>query len=393
MNPPTGQPPNRGMNRENYQHTMQEWRQDALSHRNEYQPQIEKQINSQFQNYSPPFYASVVGFRREWNLLVTKSRVSGYAATLGRELSDSETKAIAEHTLTNIHSNAACKWFTVGLAAYMTYRGRRTFQFPFYKPKPGGRFNPNEATSIFGNQKIRGFYPRATWHVVRFTAYVAVTMLMVDPVFRAVNFMQTQNSMTRDSRLEQFTKDVKSRVERVMSDGPATMTRRPHTNNDQTDSNGDQDSWSSTDSDASRDSFSNDESPYKDTPYVWEKAKQEASSAPGNQTSSGWGVSDDDDDDASPVASPTRTQPANSSGSAWDRIRRQSQPQQQPQQQFGGQSSYNRPQQGSQSQSSWDRTATSSNDYTFSRSDEERATAKEQAQLDFDRMLEQERRG
>lgn len=377
-----GAPPNRGMSRENYQHTMEEWRQQALSNRNQYEPQVQQQINSQFQNYSSPFYASIIGYRREQNLLIAASRVSGFAATLGRDLEDVETKAIAEHTLDNIHTNAACKWLTVGLAAYMTYRGRRTWQFPFYKPKMGGKFNPNEATSIFSNKKIRGRYPRATWHTLRFTAYTAVTLLMVEPIFRVVNFIRTEQAMTHDSRLQQFTKDATARVEQVMTQGSPAQSNRRQSNNDQ------ENPWASSEADTNRDSFSNDESPYKDTPYVWEKAKQETSSSE-SQTSSGWGTSNDEDD-ASPIAS-SRTQPISSSGSAWDRIRQQSQNNQQAQQQSNTWASRTQP--NSQSQSSWDKTGTSGNDYTFSRSDEERSTAKEQAQQEFDQMLEQERRG
>ncbi|KAF4984900.1 hypothetical protein FDECE_16991, partial [Fusarium decemcellulare] len=211
------------VSREKYRQ-IEDWRQHALAQRNQYQSRVQDQVDRQFYEYSPPFYASVIGYKRDWNLLVTTSRISGFAATLGRDLEDEETKVIAEYTLSNIHTNAALKWFTLGIAAYMTYRGRRTWQFPFYKPKMNGRFNPNEATSIFSNKKIRGPYPRFIWHTMRFTAYAAVTMLLVEPVFRAVSFIRTESAMAQDSRLQQFTKDASKRVEQVMANPNAAMT-------------------------------------------------------------------------------------------------------------------------------------------------------------------------
>ncbi|WKT46321.1 hypothetical protein QSH57_011195 [Fusarium oxysporum f. sp. vasinfectum] len=301
--------------RESYKHSMEEWRQSALAQRNQYEPRVKEQVTRYFQEYSPPFYASVIGYRRDWNLLVATSRVSGFAATLGRDLEDVEAKAIAEYTLDNIHTNAGLKWLSVALAGYMTYRGRRTWQFPFYKPKLGGRFNPNEATSIFTNKKIRGAYPRATWHCLRFTAYSAVIMLMIEPAFRAVSFIRTEAAMTNDPRLKQFTKDAAERVKDVMSN--PTISRAPFT-----------------------------------------------------------------------VSSPA--------GSAWERIRQQSQgPTQQSDYQSRTWAAHSQTGSRQESQSGWgSRSAGSSSDsFSFSKSDEERAVAKEQAQDEFDRLVERERKG
>ncbi|KAJ4328159.1 hypothetical protein N0V84_001361 [Fusarium piperis] len=362
-----------GPTREAYKHSMEEWRQQALAHRDQYQPRVQDQINRLFQEYSPPFYVSLIGYKRDWNLLVATSRASGFASTLGRELEDQEVKAIAEYTLSNIHNNAAAKYITVGLAAYMTYRGRHTWQFPFYKPKLGGRFNPNEATSIFTNKKIRGRYPRFTWHTLRFTAYAAVTMLMVEPVFRTINFIRVESAMAQDSRLEQFTKDASKRVEQVMAN--PTSARVPFKNQ----SPKEEGSWSNGDTDRS------EQSPRYNIPWNRTQVPTQQTQQESQSSDHDWDVLDDDD--ASPVAASARNQPINSvSGSAWDRIRQQSQQPRSTQQEPRDWA----PKSESQG---WGSSTSSSDSYSFSSSDEEKSLAKEQAQQEFDRLVERERKG
>ncbi|KAM5348738.1 hypothetical protein ACJ41O_008561 [Fusarium nematophilum] len=381
--------------RESYRHSMEEWRQQALAQRNQYQPRVQDQINRQFHEYSPPFYASVIGHGRDKNLLVTTSRLSGFAATLGRDLEDEETRAIAEHTLNNIHTNAALKWLTLGLAAYMTYRGRRTWQFPFYKPKMDGRFNPDEATSLFSSKKIRGRYPRFVWHTMRFTAYAAVTMLGVEPIFRGVNFIRTETAMTQDPRLKQFTADASKRVEQVMANPMAMRVPAKAREETQEEDGSDPSGGDSQDAEPSWRNYRRELPP-------WNRSPTAASSAQNQQSDQDWDLLDDDEDDASPVAASSRSQPVGSTpgGSAWDRIRQQSQGGRQQQQQSGSESrgGWEAQSQGgsqTQSQSDWGNgSASSSGDgYTFSRTDEERSLAKEQAQQEFDQLVEQERKG
>ncbi|KAM0348953.1 hypothetical protein ACHAPU_003887 [Fusarium lateritium] len=390
MNPqPNGAGP--AQSRENYRHSMDEWRQSALAQRNQYEPRVKEQVTRSFQEYSPPLYASIIGYRRDWNLLVATSRVSGFAATLGRDLDNEETKAIAEYTLGNIHTNAGIKWLSLALAGYMTYRGRRTWQFPFYKPKLGGRFNPNEATSIFSNMKIRGPYPRATWHTLRFTAYAAVTMLMAEPGFRAINFIRTETAMSHDPRLKQFTKDANKRVEQVMSN--PTISKTPFTGRDAHRSD-ESDPWASS-NDGDNASSENSHQP---TPsQSWDKSPSYTTTQQKQQPSDDWNVVHDDD--ASPIAASARKQPVYaSSGSAWDRVRQQSYgaPQQQQQQQQSdnqsrGWASRSQAEPHPQSQTSWGNGSTDS--FSLNKPDAESVVAKEQAQNEFDRLVEKERTG
>lgn len=396
MNAPStggGGPP---QTREAYRASVDQWRRQALSERNQYEPRVQRQIQQYFADYSPPWYVSIIGYRRQFNLLVAQSRATGCAATLGRSLKDEETKALGEHTLHNIHLNAGSKWAMLGLAAYLTYRGRHTWQFPFYKPKLGGWFNPYEATSIIGNKKIRGLYPQLIWHSVRFTAYAAVTLLMVAPVFRSINFVWTEQAMARDPRLQQFTKDASARVEEVFQHGPHTRQHVPQQSEDDIYGSGDE--QPSDDQNYSQ-SYASETTKSKS----WDSMSRNTQTQPvqSQQPDSRWGGAfDDDDDDASPIASSTRTQPSTThTGSSWDRLRQQSQPSRQPQSQTQG--SWARASQQSQSQSEWgaENAGTSPEyrgpreSYSYSQAEQERATPKEQAQQDFDRLLERERSG
>lgn len=365
---------------ENYRGKMDQWRQQASAGRKDYEPQARQQIQSQFQEYSPPLYASIVGYKRDWNLLVAQSRLSGFAATLGRDFSDAEAKAITEYTLQNIHANAACKWATVGLAGYMTYRGRNTWQFPFYRPKLGGRFNPGEASSLFSNKKIRGLYPNLIWHTMRFLSYAVVTSFMVEPIFKAVNHIWTQQDMMKDSRLEQFTKDASRRVEQVLSKGPPQASPRHESSEDDNQSDytfnrqqiEQQSSSSSSDNSASTNPWYN----------PVETTRTREHTQPQTQTQENWDVLDDDD--ASPVASPSRATSRStvSGGSTWERLRQQSQPNTQ-QSEYGSSSGWSGSSnsQTQQSQGGW------------GESDQAKEATKDQAQAEFDRLVERERGG
>ena len=381
---------------------VDQWRQQAATERKDYEPLIHNQIERQFREYSPPLYASVVGFKRDWNLLVAQSRITGFAATLQRDFTDDETKALAEHTLKLIHFNAGTKWASLGLAGYMTYRGRHTWQFPFYKPKFNGKLNPNEATSLFSSKKVRGFYPNLIWHTMRFTAYTAVVMLMVEPLFRGVNQILKEQEMANDPRLQQFKRDVDARVKQVMTNGPmgGQVRERPEQQaqddpNVETRDTGRIGAWNPAQEDRNAHVF--DEQSQETLPVSqpsWARASPSSSwnhsgePTPAQQSSrdENWSVLDDDDD-ASPVATPRRSQPSNSTtsgGSAWDRLRRQGQTtQRQPTAETPG--SW-----GSQSEQSWPQTQDGWGGSVY---DQDKAVAKEQAQAEFDRMLEKERKG
>lgn len=397
-----------------YRQSIAEWQQRALAQRGQYEDRVRDQINRAFTEYVPPWYSSVIGYGRERNLLVATSRISGFASTLGRDLEDNETKAIAEHTLDNIHNTAVIKWATLGLAAYMTYRGRRTWRFPGYTPKLGGRFNPNEATSVFSGKKIRGGYPRLTWHVLRFTAYAAATMFLVEPALRSVNYVRTETAMANDPRLEQFMEEASSRVEKVIAAGSTNIEMRRRKQPEPSSS----DSFERDDAqgNGSNERVDDDDGSRAPGPVrfttSWDhvRGKIPTPSQTPQSSRDDWNVQDDDDEDdaspiAAPIAAPARNQPASHPVGSWERLRQQSVQGTQQQSDFnarGGWTGVGRAQSQSESPAQWGGASSSSSSEwgsakassdSYNGGDEDRAGAREQAQREFDEMLEKERNG
>ncbi|KAF7560574.1 hypothetical protein G7046_g3559 [Stylonectria norvegica] len=380
----------------NAANNMEQWRQQAMTERNQYYARVNEQIQRNFQEYSPPLYASVVGYRRDWNLAVAGSRIAGFCATLRREMTDEEAKAVAEHTLKGIHRDAAWKYATFGIAGVMTYRGRKTWQFPFYKPKFAGKLNPNEANSLFSNKKVRGFYPQLMWHTMRFTAYAIVTMLMTEPVARIINTMNTEQAMMQDPRLKRLADDATDRVQEVMEKGPYTRKIRKAV---------EVGAYGDHEEDGNAAAFAQeqpeqspepeqqggyDDAPLnrsRNVPSAWSRMPGRPPAQAQPQTSDDdWSVLDEADD-ASPTAPAYRGQPAKpaaSGGSAWERLRSQNAPQSQPtsQAEWGSDNAGTSPEYRGARES-----------YAYTRADEEKALAKEQAQAEFDKLLDRERQG
>jgi hypothetical protein len=128
----------------------------------------------------------------------------------------------------------------------------------------------------------------------------------------------------------------------------------------------------------------------------WTSYRSPTTPSQPQQRSDSWDSSITDDlDDASPVASSSKNNSDASrySGSAWDRVRQQSQyhPSGQP-----DRKSWEKPQSGGGWGSETDSNAQyqrqhSQDNYSFSSADEEKNLAKGQAQAEFDRLLERER--
>jgi hypothetical protein len=285
---------------------------------------------------------------------------------------------LTEHFLSSVHNMLAWKWIMTGLAGYMTYRGRQTMRFPFFKPViTGGRFNP--AT---GGPQVR-----IMWHTARFAAYYGAFWLIGEPIFQGINFLRQSYSMDKDPRLASLLRDGKKQVGEVL--GAIE------------DSNSQQygDAWKP---EAQNDYSSQSDHSDQQSPQPAETKQQAWStySRPEQaQTSSKkWDVSDDIDD-ASPVSasyqSQTQASAPSYSGSAWDRVRQQAQyPARQSQQ---SQKAWEAPRGASSAWGSEDDASPQSrgprDTYSYSSADEEKSTAKTQAQREFDELIARERRG
>ncbi|CAN8098500.1 unnamed protein product [Discula destructiva] len=320
-----------------------------------------------------PFWAPLLGRTEEDFKVRIAAKVMAGSIVAGRELSQPEKDALALHYSRVLVTQAWDTPFVVA-STLALYRGTYAkYGFPLWTPKPD-KFNPKK---IFGLPE-NPWTPRV-WHSLRliawytgckfvlgiFTASYAISVYTAnystDP--RLADYRQTlQARRVRRAAPQQQQGWQQSRPDLPARDEPPSAWPSTDQDTDQS-TQGAQSPWPAMQS--SQPELAQD--PFKaDEPYVF--------------------------DDASPVA-PTEQQrgaPQQPAGSAWDRLRRQ-------------QSSNVAAGQGSSKQASaWGRKredeltsrgARDGTSFSYTSGDEEKVHAKEQAQKDFDEMLERERRG
>ncbi|KAL7928516.1 hypothetical protein V8C35DRAFT_317938 [Trichoderma chlorosporum] len=352
---------------------MEERRQRAITNRQQFEPQIHEQIQRLFQTYEAPLYARFRGFGKAQTLALAESTVVSLAAVNNRPFADSETQALTEHFLSSVHNLLVWKWAMTGFAAYMAYRGRRIWRFPFFTPE-FKRFSP-----IGGSPGVKFM-----WHSARFAAYYGTLWVIGEPVFQGMNFMRQRSEMERDLRLRSLLHDGKSQGATLLGGGPDAREQM-------------NDAWAAEAQQESASQYREHEQQSQNTQAQpsWTSYRSPAQSSQSPQRSGSWDSHMTEDfDDASPVAPSSRDSSdasTASSGSAWDRIRQQAQYQPSSQQ---DRKTWEKPQSGGGWGSEAESNAQNSRDtYSFSKADEEKNLAKEQAQREFDRLLERERGG
>ncbi|KAG6005086.1 hypothetical protein E4U21_000413 [Claviceps maximensis] len=372
----------------------------AVLNRQQYQPQIHEQIQRLFAEYEAPFYARLRGFGRTQTLAVAETTVLGLAAGTDRNLSDTETQALTEHFLSSVHNVLAWKWFMTGLAGYLTYRGRQTMRFPFFKPIVGGsgRFDP-----ITGGPQVR-----IMWHTARFAAYYSAFWLIGDPIFQGVNFLRQSYSLNRDPRLGPLLREGRKMADQTLGGASQDTFGQQQQQQQQYG-----DAWQPTDAQQEQQQNYSSGENYQSTSQAVRAQTQEKWASyrrqpePSQQSvSKSWDLTDDVDD-ASPIAPSARSQSESTrtyGGSAWDRVRQQTH-------------SNTQRQDGAQNQKTWEQRAQSNtaggaagswatedeaspqyrgdkDTYSFSTTtDREEAVARRQAQKEFDELVERERGG
>ncbi|KAI1387893.1 uncharacterized protein F4822DRAFT_407890 [Hypoxylon trugodes] len=320
----------------------------------------------------------------------------------------SEAAAISAYFFTWINPVSLC------VTIPFTWMNREKFRFPFYTPGP--RFNP-QVFPFASLPIVKGAKATYLWHALRYCAFYVPAMFASTVFFGSMAENMYEVRISRDPRLQRLVQDFRKRVEdaraRAMGSGQQqTLPQRPAQNASQ--SSPDQypsEPESQTFQGYERDAYAGQSS----TPQSsW---SQNTQPQPQTQTPSPQvarypeptsrntdDVSDllDDDDDASPVSAASRRAEAQlardaQSGSSWDRIRKQSQSPA-PQWTQGDSSDQER----GWSQLRQDKTQNSrenqpkSEGFAYTKQDEEkekRNYEREQAQKEFDALLESERRG
>jgi hypothetical protein len=366
--------------------------------------------------------------------------IRGAENLANRPLTQTEAEGYAHHasrrTLYSFASSTSAVWIGSIFAVY----GRKTMKFPFRKPQPLERYNnfPNRWLPL-----LRGNYARIAWQITRFNVYTILSLALIAPIYSSMGDSAMMVGLYRDQRTHEVTKgmaaalkNTNGRLQRHASNRSGAV-QRPH----QASETGDDDGFYTPEKSAAN-TYGNGKNYSGDTTYTdgttdtsllgdsqmqsREARQPSPSSFSGDPTfrqkpvrqpnpafhNKAVAQSDQDSDnpsdpdfifdDASPTAGNDSDMNAGNgfsgggSGSAWERVRRgqtgksdesrvTSPPSRQSSQDSGrGRSAPNGVK---------DEYETSADSFSFSSDERDRQLAKEQAQKDFDKMLDEERKG
>ena len=346
-----------------------------------------------------PFWAPFFGGTHAAYKLEIADVVVNTSALLGRGLTPEERDVIAYLAAKRTVTQSFEPPLSMAAAIYLERRGRSTSKFPFYTPKPTS-FDP----SFFPSKRmpmLQGPFSFIAWNATRFGCYAFVAHFVGGIFFQSYATSVQTAAMLRDPRLADLRRGFADRRRGIKTPGsqgsqPWQMPEDPSMKDAETpygdasyaEERAPATATTETTADPTRDRGSSTAAPTAPSPVArgsyppprQHPAPVQSASASDEFTESSFF----EDDDASPMAPTARAQSTASSsgGSAWERLRQQAKSS--PAGQGSGSSA------GAPRSSTWGQNA---EQYTYSQEDRDKASAKDQAQREFDAMLEKERRG
>ncbi|KUI69313.1 hypothetical protein VM1G_04994 [Cytospora mali] len=323
-----------------------------------------------------PFWARLFGQTNEDYHTKIAAKIMTSSAAIGRELSQTEKDAMAYHFGKLFVTISYGSPIAIVTALGFIRQTNKTYGFPFYTPKQP-KFNPNKFPGV-----PEGNGSRLVWNLTRGLAWYTASKLVISIFMTSYAVSVYAANLRGDPRLEPYRQDVKRRASHS-----ATVDQRPGVVSESTERR--QQPFSSYEGNPVSAST-------PPTPPSWATAER-GTQGPTSTWSSTQSLQSEQAqepleepsvfDDVTPVAPSEQPKhpsqpPAQQGGSAWDRLRNQAQ--------------------ASHGQSAWakkrdeemtSRGAQQGTSYTYASADEEKVYAKEQAQKEFDEMLEEERRG
>ncbi|KAL6857738.1 hypothetical protein ACO1O0_005180 [Amphichorda felina] len=232
-----------------------------------------------------------------------------------------------------------------------------------------------------------------TWPVILIVAYGIPVQLLLQPVAMGINTTRSADSMRKDPRFQGWRLDIAKELQRISHEGiqPGQTASGGPSREQSPWAQASSSAWGSGSQSQSLDQGSS-ESWSRQQQAAWESTPQPQRQ---EQTRSDSWDSADSYDDASPVAPTYRATQGDSSGSAWDRIRHQAEAQSK---QPSSRAQWSPP--ATQTRESWGEEQDKSTryqgpkeSYTYSSADLEKSTPRDQAQREFDQLLDRERHG
>ncbi|KAK3350010.1 hypothetical protein B0T25DRAFT_592068 [Lasiosphaeria hispida] len=285
-----------------------------------------------------PFWAPLFGYTTEtWFKSGIASDVMAYSEVVARALSPTEAQGIAE---SGAKARTLVAWtppLTAALAFFFTWRGRGRFRFPFKTPGP--TFDPtifrvlawlDTSPVIYGPHAIRA------WHSLRFASYSALSYFAIKTVIGPFALAGHSVRLMQDPRTKDLFKEIQARAKHARQTGIDPRGSA---------------------------SPSGGQFPKQSEQQTWQLP-------PPQSEQRSW-----QDDEPSSLGDEHVQPAAPASSSSWDRLRRDGA--------VSARAASRRSQDGNEAQRS--------DSYVYSQSDEDSQSAKEQAQREFDAMLERER--
>ena len=360
-----------------------------------------------------PFGRGEAGLRRS-----IAENVSNASKALHRLPTQDEFNAMAYHTA---KGQAIICWGLptgIGTAAYLAWRTRKTYKFPFVKPSEG--FNGNEV-AFWGRQWLKGPQANIFWHSLRFSAYgivggwvagmfvagyaasVVAVGELTDPRLKELQGASRKMAKVQLEKRQGSGVFVNSETGKEVSEEAVTAMRRAMLGGQNVDSTsgsagqevdfatsqdrearlyGNRDT--DTDGGTPTDSIPTQRSPKPQRRPAWNRAADTTSNAEPDP-SGGFYDTYDYASPTAPIHAPPRTDHrASTAGSAWERLRRQATA-------SDPSTTSTRPRrQVPALQSPKDEDGDS---FSYSSSEEEKQLARDEAQRGFDAQVERERRG
>jgi hypothetical protein len=338
-----------------------------------------------------PIIGPLLGYNDQFFSKVLQAKVLNGSKALGRPLTQDEATAFAYWTAKQISIFSYGAPVGISWGLWRCYSTAASMRFPFWQPNLE-KFQAEVFPPKLGT--LKGVRAVTAWHALRFVAYGACGNWFGQLIFGSYSMTVASVGELSDKRLKPFTDAIKSQAEKkrgslqgIPKPGPVGQQQAGKDQQDdaspsggmfieETMGNGNGGNTSGT---------TNQSRPWPTKPVPSQIPAQEAPSQPFDA----W-------DDASPTggqgvsADTSQTQPSRSSGSAWDKLRRGEKPPPVPRQQ-SGQSPWSKQQNETQKEQ---REGSALGDgFTFSKADEERSYAKDEAQKEFDARVERERRG
>ncbi|KAJ4415316.1 hypothetical protein N0V82_007415 [Gnomoniopsis sp. IMI 355080] len=325
-----------------------------------------------------PVWAPLAGRSQHKFRAEIATRVMMASAFAGRELTQTEKDALAQHFA---RFQVIRAWDTPVIVASTIafYRGTYAkYGFPFWTPK-ADKFDPNKMKIPFLRVELPKEAARASWHSLRLLAWYTGCKIFVGFFFLSYAGSTMIAGYNSDPRLKDYMEAIKPKNRRM---------RQAAGNFGQQGSSGLPDAQESTSP------WANTEQSTQDSQPTWPGVQD---SPPDRAEVTSRADESYIFDDASPVAPAEQVKTASEKspqGSAWDRIRSQVRPSgaAQGQGSTGHTSAWARKRDAERTSQS----AQEGTSFQFSDRDEikeDKPYSKERAQEDFDDMLERERRG